>query len=558
MAEFGTKPRRFRVIRTTQEGAGARPSGDPGLRPFSAGVDSLIAFSVIFFAILIPHLPLLTLPYFWDEAGYFIPAARDLLLSAALIPHSTLSNAHPPLVMAWLALWWKLAGFAPVVTRCAMLMIAAATLAAVYRLAYAIANREVAIATTICTALFPPFFAQSTLAHLDMAAAALTIWGLLFYLERRTIVCVVAFSLATLAKETAIIAPLALFVWELVSHQLEKRSHRRLCAVPRSRWRDSLTLLIPLAPLAAWFAFHWARAGFVFGNPEFFHYNVAQTVTPERILLALLQRLWQVTGYLNMYLLTLAAAAAMFLPPLAERQLERHRGSVLDLGDRLRQRIAIPVQLVLVVIIAAYVVMLSVIGGALLARYLLPVFPLWIMLCVSTLRRRLRMWRAITGVIAIAFALALLFPPMYRVSPEDTLAYRDFVELHAAAARELRQSDPGGPVLTAWPATDELQRPFLGYVGRPIATMSVENFSQAELLRAAAQPGWNTAVIFSTKYEPPGGSLLDGIKFWRRAHQRWFGYHEDVKPERAAEILHARVVWSEARKSEWIAILQRD
>src|SRR5205085_3815750 len=181
--------------------------------------------------------------YFWDEAGYYIPAARDLLVSGSLIPHTTLSNAHPPLVMAWLALWWKLAGFAPVVTRCAMLMIAAAALAGVYRLAHAIANREVAIAATACTALFPPFFAQSTLAHLDMAAAALTIWGLLLYLERRTFACLIAFGVAGLAKETAVIAPLALFMWELVGHELEKRTHRRLCAIPRSSWRESLVLL---------------------------------------------------------------------------------------------------------------------------------------------------------------------------------------------------------------------------------------------------------------------------------------------------------------------------
>ena len=67
------------------------------------------------------HLPLLNLPYFWDEAGYYVPAARDLLFSGTLIPHSTPSNAHPPLVMVYLALAWKIAGYAPVVTRTAML-----------------------------------------------------------------------------------------------------------------------------------------------------------------------------------------------------------------------------------------------------------------------------------------------------------------------------------------------------------------------------------------------------------------------------------------------------
>ena len=45
------------------------------------------AFALIFTALFLTHLPLLRLPYFWDEAGYFIPAARDLLLTGSLIPH---------------------------------------------------------------------------------------------------------------------------------------------------------------------------------------------------------------------------------------------------------------------------------------------------------------------------------------------------------------------------------------------------------------------------------------------------------------------------------------
>ena len=58
---------------------------------------STVIFLVIFAAIFLLHLPLLRLPYFWDEAGYYIPAARDLLLTGSVIPHSTPSNAHPPL-----------------------------------------------------------------------------------------------------------------------------------------------------------------------------------------------------------------------------------------------------------------------------------------------------------------------------------------------------------------------------------------------------------------------------------------------------------------------------
>src|SRR6516165_2731065 len=117
----------------------------------------LSAYALIFTGLFLSHLPLLRLPYFWDEAGYFIPAARDLLLTGSPIPHTTLFNAHPPLVMMWLAFWWKFSAFTPAVTRFAMLLIASFTLLGVWRLAGRVANPQVAAATVFCTALYPVF-----------------------------------------------------------------------------------------------------------------------------------------------------------------------------------------------------------------------------------------------------------------------------------------------------------------------------------------------------------------------------------------------------------------
>ena len=97
--------------------------------------DQLLAFSLIFTCLFVSHVTLLRLPYFWDEAGYYVPAARDLLLTGSLIPHTTLSNAHPPLLMLWLAFWWKYSGFTPAVTRTAMLLVTAFALLGVWRLA---------------------------------------------------------------------------------------------------------------------------------------------------------------------------------------------------------------------------------------------------------------------------------------------------------------------------------------------------------------------------------------------------------------------------------------
>ena len=71
--------------------------------------------------------------------------------------------------MAWIALWWKSVGYAPAVARSAMLVVAAFSLLGVFRLAQRVANTSVAMGATVCTAVYPVFFAQSSLAQVDLA-----------------------------------------------------------------------------------------------------------------------------------------------------------------------------------------------------------------------------------------------------------------------------------------------------------------------------------------------------------------------------------------------------
>ena len=54
----------------------------------SAWAEQCLLFALFFAGLMLLHAPLLRLPYFWDEAGYYIPAARDLFLTGALIPKS--------------------------------------------------------------------------------------------------------------------------------------------------------------------------------------------------------------------------------------------------------------------------------------------------------------------------------------------------------------------------------------------------------------------------------------------------------------------------------------
>jgi len=514
----------------------AAASAKPGPGP-SAGV----VLALIFPAIFLLHAPLFGLPYFWDEAGYYIPAARDLLLTGSLIPHSAPSNAHPPLVMAYLAAWWKLAGASIPVTRSAMLLVSAFSLLGVFRLARRSANVEVAVAATACTALYPVFFAQSTMALIDLAAAGLVFWGLEACLSGRMTAAALWFSLAVLAKETAVLAPVALVAWEMVS-PWANRWFKALISLRERSW-TAANLLAPVAVLGVWYAYHYTRTGHVFGNPEFFRYNVQATMSPLRILLVLVMRFWQTFGYMHLWVLTLLMVWAMTRPPLLDDGAER-------------PRIAVPVQMVFGVVILGFVSALSVVGGAVLARYMLTVVPLVIILAVSTLWRRIRAWRWLVSAVCLVFGAGLFMNPPYGFSPEDNLAYRDYIVIHQDAESFLEERYSAARVLTAWPASDEISQPYLGYVRRPLRVVRIEDFTTEEVMSAAqARSRFDVALVFSTKYEPPH-PLLESWRPWDKLKARFFGFHRDLPPAVAAQLLGGRIVFTESRPGQWVAVIE--
>src|SRR3981081_2093509 len=182
-------------------------------------------YPLFFVGIYLSHYRLLRLPHFWDEAGYYIPAPWDFFRLGTLIPQPTNTTADPPLPSILLAAWWHLSGYVVSGTRTLVCMVAAAALLGAFRLAKNLTTTSVAAATVILTAIYPVWFAQSTLAHADIFAAASTLWGLAFYFDRpqpsqsnvqNQNLAAIMFSLSVLSKETAIVTPASLVLWEAI------------------------------------------------------------------------------------------------------------------------------------------------------------------------------------------------------------------------------------------------------------------------------------------------------------------------------------------------------
>src|SRR5580765_5791544 len=101
-------------------GSDHRRSGRPETYLFFAA-----AFAAILFLV---HSGFLSTPYFWDEAGHFVPAALDIYNQGRWVPVTTTPNVHPPLIPALLAAAWQVTGPSIETSRSVMLLLAAAGL----------------------------------------------------------------------------------------------------------------------------------------------------------------------------------------------------------------------------------------------------------------------------------------------------------------------------------------------------------------------------------------------------------------------------------------------
>ena len=307
----------------------------------------------------------------------------------------------------------------------------------------------------------------------------------------------------------------------------------------RSPWLGSCVL-----PLAGWYSYHFAKTASCFGNPEYLRYNAEATLAPVRILAAFGHRILHLTAHMNLFVPVSIAFAALLLDP--RHGAEGHDRAALDRPILLRA--------LLVLLVNALV--FSFLGGALLTRYLLPMYPLVLFLAVSVIYRRVPYWYGLAVLSAAAFLAGLFINPPYGFAPEDNLSYARVVRMHEAGIAELAKLYPDATVLTAWPMTDELTHPELGYVKKPWDVCAIDNFTAAQVADAVKEPQkYTAALVFSTKDEPStpffnlGGETMD---------ERYFGLHHDLPPEQIARRLGGTLVWRLDDHDMWIALIRFD
>ena len=482
----------------------------------------LCAFALVIFLI---HAPYLSLPYFWDEMGQFVPAALDILHDGALVPHSTVPNVHPPGVMAYLAGVWSVFGYSILATRAAMLALAALLFLFTFLLAIELCRGlpgAPAFATIIVLAADPLVYTQSMMAQLDMPAALFTVLGLWLFLQNRHSAAALACTALVLSKETGVLLPLFCGGWLLFG--FGRTPNRGRCAVYYTA---------PLVVLAAWLLLLKSTTGEWLGDAGFAHYNVGYALHPVRIGLCLLRRL---------YFLCLADF--------------RWIGTVaILLAWRRRALFRTPAWRFTWILIGGHVLLVSVLGGAELERYLLPILPLLYTAMAAAWSVLLPRWRnASIAAISAGMILGLFLNPPFPFPYENNLAMTDFVELQKSAAVELEATYPRLPVYTAWPLTQALRDPAFGYVKHSLVAEETSDLRASTLLRIDPQKV-SLLVLYSRTWEPAWGVLQNEWVRRLLGHFYEYGPQMDTAGVREHFGLTPAMRWT--RRGQWIAIYVR-
>ena len=477
----------------------------------------LLVSAVIALFVFLSHAAFLKLPFFWDELGQFVPTSLDLFQNGSWIPHSTVANVHPPGVMAYLASVWSIAGYSIAATRLAMLALAALGALITFRLAIRMGlswNAAILAAGFLVTC--PLFFAQSMMAELDMPAMVFLVLALDLFLEDRIPAAAFACTVLVMVKETGLVAPAWFCYWLW-------RERRR---------REALWFLLPLVPMTIWLIVLRRGTGHWFGNAAFTQYNLSYPLHPVRLALALLRRLYYLSAGSGHWIGAVASVIALRRTTLFRSRPWRLAGGLA----------------------VAHVLLVSVLGGAVLERYLVPVLPILYIAFAAAIWQLAPRWRTLSAaLLAAALLVANFVNPPYPFPWENNLAFTDFVRLDVETAQYLETRFPTARIATMFPLASAYRRPEFGYVHHSLNIREISDFRPASVAPLAKE-SVELFVLYSGTWDPIG--LMQNAA-WTEFLRRYYDYKPPVDANQMRVLLGAQPVARWTRRGQWVEIYKR-
>jgi 4-amino-4-deoxy-L-arabinose transferase-like glycosyltransferase len=155
--------------------------------------------------------------------------------------------------------WMAVVGTSRTSLHAFALAISMIVLVLTYSLASRTGNKPFAVSAVLLVLLNETFLAQSAILLPEMTMTLFLLAGIWAYLERRSLLYVIAMWSALMTKESALILVIALFLWQLHRLSLPQGGEAR-----RKELHWAFIILVPLALSMVFFFIQWIQRGWFF------------------------------------------------------------------------------------------------------------------------------------------------------------------------------------------------------------------------------------------------------------------------------------------------------
>lgn len=188
-----------------------------------------------------------------------------------------------------------------------------------------------------------------------------------------------------------------------------------------------------------------------------------------------------------------------------------------------------------------------------LERDLLPILPIFYTAAVVGFHSLSPKLNVLATGALIAGLIAGLFinPPFWPFPYENNLALADFTRLQRQTATWLAEKAPNKAIATAWPLSDALIRPRLGYVGRRMLVLRLPDLTAATV-QEIPKDTIDIFVRYSRDWDPP--LTLYSNKYLRYASRYYFNYRPIASPEEIEQRLGLHLLMAWERGGQWVEV----
>jgi hypothetical protein len=192
------------------------------------------------------------------------------------------------------------------------------------------------------------------------------------------------------------------------------------------------------------------------------------------------------------------------------------------------------------IVAAANLVLVSVLGGAELERYLLPTLAIYyvaVAVALTCIPKKIAIGAG--AVLAAGLIGNFWWNPPYPFPYENNLAMVDFVRLQQAAAEFLESAVPDRTVATAWPYSAGLRNPDFGFVKHGLKVKETGDF-HADSIRKVHP---DLLVTYTRTWTPETGVIRFHVV--RALLTKLYAWEPDITEDQCRELgLNPVMSWS--------------